>query len=218
MTKKNLAIFDLDGTLLDTIGDLAAACDYMIALRQLGDHTLEEYRKMVGNGITNLVSRALPAELRSTEYVERARRDFLEYYCDHIDIYTRPYDGIHEVVRILQERGWSLAVASNKFDEGTKRLVAKFFPDINFQAVHGNREGFPLKPDKALLDIIISECNSSPELCYMIGDSGVDIECAKSVGAHSIGCSWGFRPRAELEEHGAEVIADNTSELLQILK
>lgn len=215
--KENLAIFDLDGTLLDTIGDLAVACDYMLALRQLPSHTIEEYRAMVGNGIMRLVERALPEELRTKEYVAEARRDFLEYYFDHIDIHTRPYEGVHTVLRTLQERGWRLAVASNKFDAGTKRLVAQFFPDIHFTSVYGNREGFPLKPDKALLDIIIEECNSAPEQCYMVGDSGVDMECARNAGTHSVGCSWGFRSREELVESGAEKIADTPLECLQIL-
>ena len=215
--KYNLAIFDLDGTLLDTIGDLAVACDYMLNLRGLPSHTIEEYRSMVGNGIMRLVERALPEELRTKEYVAEARHDFLEYYFDHIDIYTRPYDGIHEVLKRLQDEGWQLAVASNKFDAGTKRLVAKFFPDIHFTSVYGNREGFPLKPDKALLDTIIAECCSAPEQCYMIGDSGVDMECARNAGTHSVGCSWGFRSREELVESGAEKIADTPSECLQIL-
>lgn len=215
--KENLAIFDLDGTLLDTIGDLAVACDYMLALRELPSHTIEEYRAMVGNGIMRLVERALPEELRTKEYVAEARRDFLEYYFDHIDIHTRPYEGVHTVLRTLQERGWRLAVASNKFDVGTKRLVAKFFPDIHFTSVYGNREGFPLKPDKALLDIIIEECNSTPEQCYMVGDSGVDMECARNAGTHSVGCSWGFRSREELVASGAEKIADTPLECLQIL-
>lgn len=215
--KEYLAIFDLDGTLLDTIGDLAVACDYMLALRGLAGHSVEEYRTMVGNGIMRLVERALPEALRTKEYVAEARRDFLEYYFDHIDIYTRPYDGVHEVLRTLQAAGWRLAVASNKFDAGTKRLVAKFFPDIHFTSIYGNREGFPLKPDKALLDIIIAECNSSPERCYMVGDSGVDMECACNAGTHSVGCSWGFRSREELLESGAEKVADTPLECLQIL-
>lgn len=215
--KENLAIFDLDGTLLDTIGDLAVACDYMLSLRELPPHSIEEYRAMVGNGIMRLVERALPEELRTKEYVAEARRDFLAYYFDHIDIHTHPYEGVHTLLRTLQERGWRLAVASNKFDVGTKRLVANFFPDIRFTAVYGNREGFPLKPDKALLEIIIKECNSTPAQCYMIGDSGVDMECAQNAGTHSVGCSWGFRSREELVASGAEKIADTPLECLQIL-
>ena len=215
--KNRLAIFDLDGTLLDTIGDLAEACNYMLSLRELGSHTREEYAKMVGNGILNLVKRALPEELRTDEYVMAARADFLDFYTANIDRHTRPYDGIYEVLHTLQEEGWSLAVASNKFDEGTQKLVRSIFPDIHFSAIYGNKEGFPLKPDAALLELIMKECDADVATTWMIGDSGVDIQTAKNAGMRSIGCSWGFRPRTELEEFGADYIVDTPSEILQIL-
>lgn len=218
MDRRRLAIFDLDGTLLDTIGDLSEACNYMLALRGLASHTREEYRRMVGNGILRLVERALPEHLRTTEYVAEARRDFLAYYIDHIDCYSRPYDGICEVLRTLQDEGWTLAVASNKFDAGTKKLIGSFFPDIHFKAVYGNREGFPLKPDAALVELIIEECGASRETSYMIGDSGVDVEAAKNGGIRSVGCTWGFRAREELEERGADIIVDKPIELLRILQ
>lgn len=214
---KNLAIFDLDGTLLDTIGDLACACNHMLAMRSLALHAEEEYRTMVGNGITRLVERALPEELRTAEYVEKARLDFLEYYVGHIDQYTYPYLGIREVLHTLQEQGWALAVASNKFDAGTKQLVAKFFPDIEFGAIYGNREGFPLKPDKAILELIIEECGSSAERCYMIGDSAVDIQCARNAGCYSVGCVWGFRSRDELEQVGTDLIVERPCDILKIV-
>ena len=214
---QKLAIFDLDGTLLDTIGDLAEACNYMLSLRGLGSHTREEYAKMVGNGILNLVKRALPEELRSEEYVMAARADFLDFYTSNIDRYTHPYDGIREVLHTLQAEGWSLAVASNKFDEGTQKLVHTIFPEVAFKAVYGNKEGFPLKPDAALLQLIMEECGAVAESTVMIGDSGVDIQTAKNGGVRSIGCTWGFRPRTELEEFGADHIIDNPSEILQIL-
>ena len=213
-----LAIFDLDGTLLDTIGDLAEACNHMLGLRGLDPHTREEYRKMVGNGILRLVERALPENLRTPEYVAEARQDFVAYYVEHIDRYTRPYEGIREVLHSLQEDGWVLAVASNKFDAGTKALIANIFPEVAFKAIYGNREGFPLKPDAALLELIMKECGATPETTVMVGDSGVDIQTAKSGGVRSVGCSWGFRPRTELEEYGADIIVDNPLELLQILE
>lgn len=215
---QKLAIFDLDGTLLDTIGDLAEACNYMLSLRGLDLHTCEEYAKMVGNGILNLVKRALPKELRTDEYVVAAREDFLDYYTAHIDRHTHPYDGICEVLRTLQNEGWSLAVASNKFDEGTQKLVRTIFPDIHFSAIYGNKEGFPLKPDAALLKLIMNECHATIATTWMIGDSGVDIQTAKNAGVRSIGCSWGFRPRTELEEFGADYIVDTPLELLTIIK
>lgn len=213
-----LAIFDLDGTLLDTIGDLAEACNYMLSLRGLAPHTREEYHKMVGNGILKLVERALPEELRSTEYVLAAREDFLAYYVEHIDCYTRPYDGIREVLHTLQEEGWTLAVASNKFDDGTQRLVRSIFSEVEFKAIYGNRENFPLKPDAALIELIMEECGAVRETTTMIGDSGVDMQTAKNGGVRSIGCTWGFRSREELEQNGADIIVDNPLEILKVLK
>ena len=212
-----LAIFDLDGTLLDTIGDLAAACNYMLAERGLATHTREEYHKMVGNGILKLVERALPEHLRSTDYVMAAREDFLAYYVANIDRYTRPYDGIREVLHTLQDEGWTLAVASNKFDSGTKQLVASIFPEVSFKAIYGNREGFPLKPDTALVELIMKECGAERTSTTMIGDSGVDMQTAKSGGVRSIGCTWGFRSREELEQNGADIIVDNPLEILKVL-
>ena len=213
-----LIVFDLDGTLLDTIGDLSEACNHMLGMRGLGTHTREEYRKMVGNGILRLVERALPESLRTPEYVAEARRDFVAYYIEHIDLYTHPYEGIREVLHSLQNDGWVLAVASNKFDAGTKKLIANIFPEITFKSIYGNREGYPLKPDAALLELIMKECGATSETTFMIGDSGVDIQTAKSAGVRSIGCSWGFRPRTELEENGADYIADKPIELLELVR
>ena len=216
---QKLAIFDLDGTLLNTIGDLAEACNYMLGLRGLSSHTRDEYAKMVGNGILNLVKRALPEEKRADdEYVAAARADFLDFYTANIDRYTRPYDGIREVLHTLQDEGWSLAVASNKFDEGTQKLVHTIFPEVDFKAIYGNKEGFPLKPEAALLRLIMGECDAVAETTVMIGDSGVDIQTAKNAGVRSIGCSWGFRPRTELEEYGADTIIDTPLDLLTILR
>ena len=214
---QKLAIFDLDGTLLDTIGDLAEACNYMLSLRNLGSHTREEYAKMVGNGILNLVKRALPEDKRTDEYVAAARLDFLDFYTANIDRYTRPYDDIREVLHTLQEEGWNLAVASNKFDEGTQKLVHTIFPEVAFKAIYGNKEGFPLKPDAALVQLIMEECNTTAESTVMIGDSGVDIQTAKNSGIRSIGCTWGFRPRTELEEYHADFIVDTPLEILRVL-
>ena len=108
------------------------------------------------------------------------------------------------------------SVASNKFDEGTQKLVATIFPEVEFKAIYGNREGFPLKPDKALLDLIIAECDATTETTVMIGDSGVDMQTAKNAGVRSVGCTWGFRSRKELEENGADYIVDRPIELLNI--
>ena len=216
--QNRLFIFDLDGTLLNTIGDLAVGCDHMLSLRGLPTHTYEEYCSFVGNGIMRLVERALPEELRTADYVKAARKDFVDFYIDHIDTHTVPYQGMVELVAELQQRGAKLAVASNKFQAGTEKLIKKFFPTIEWVEVCGNREGVPLKPDTALVDMILEKAALEREGCVMIGDSGVDIQTARNAGIKSVGVSWGFRSREELAENGADYIADNATELLEILE
>ncbi len=215
--KPELVIFDLDGTLLNTIGDLAVSCNHMLALRGLPQHGYDDYCRFVGNGIMRLVERALPEELRTPEYVKEARRDFLAHYIDHIDIRTRPYDGITQVVETLYRDGVKLAVASNKFQAGTEKLIREYFPDIEFVEVRGNRDGVPLKPDTAMIDPIIAAAGVARDRCVMVGDSAVDMQTARNAGIGSIGVSWGFRDRVELEENHADRIADTPEELLDII-
>ena len=124
--KHRVIIFDLDGTLLNTIGDLAAACEDMLRKRNLPQHTLAEYTSFVGNGIRNLVKRSLPEQLRTDDYVEQAKADFVEYYTHNIHNYTAPYEGITELLSEFQSAGVKIAVASNKFHEGTLQLINFF--------------------------------------------------------------------------------------------
>lgn len=215
---KKLVIFDLDGTLLNTIGDLADAVDYVMRSRNLPEHTNAEYRQMVGGGIKRLVERALPAELAQNEqYVEECVAQFRRYYVDNIDRHTIPYEGMPELLRKLQSMGVKLAVASNKFQHGTDRLVAKFFGDIDFVAVEGNREGAPLKPDPEIVNNILRLTGISREECVMVGDSGIDIRTAKAANIDSIGVSWGFRFAEELYDAGATIVATTMEELERAL-
>ena len=215
---KKLVIFDLDGTLLNTIGDLADAVDYVMRSRNLPEHTNAEYRQMVGGGIKRLVERALPAELAANEqYVEECVTQFRRYYVDNIDRHTIPYEGMPELLRRLQSMGVKLAVASNKFQHGTDRLVAKFFGDIDFVAVEGNREGAPLKPDPEIVNNILRLTGISREECIMVGDSGIDIRTAKAANIDSIGVSWGFRFAEELYDAGATIVATTMEELERAL-
>ena len=212
-----LIIFDLDGTLLNTIGDLAVCSTHTLAQRGLPQHSYDDYCNFVGNGITRLVERALPEELRTEEYIAATRRDFVAYYTENIDHHTTPYEGIYELLEQLKRAGATLAVASNKFHAGTKKLIDKFFGDFSWKAIYGNRDGFPLKPDKALLELIMGECGFSAEDTWMVGDSAVDIATAQAVGAHSIGVTWGFRARQELLEQGAEYIVDKPAEIFSTI-
>ncbi|MBR5659978.1 MAG: HAD hydrolase-like protein [Bacteroidales bacterium] len=143
---KSLVIFDLDGTLIDTIGDLSAAVEFALSEGGFPGHSVEEYRAMVGHGIRNLVTRALPEGV-SDEVIDLSLSRFLEYYTSHIDILSRPYPGIHELLRELSDSGFKLAVTSNKFQAGTESLIRRFFPDIPFVKILGNAPGLPLKPD-----------------------------------------------------------------------
>lgn len=215
MTK--LIIFDLDGTLLDTIGDLAVACNAALALRGLPRHSLEDYRSFVGNGIMRLVERSLPEPLRTPYTVEAARRDFVSYYIDHIDAHTTPYAGIPELLAELQRRGLKLAVASNKFQAGTEKLVRRFFPEVSFAAVLGQRPGVPLKPDPAVdLEILRLTGVAACEALHA-GDSAIDVQAARAAGIRSVGVSWGFRSREELVGAGADAVIDRPEELSNLL-
>lgn len=212
----DLIIFDLDGTLLNTIGDLAEAANVMLRKRNLPQHTYEEYCTFVGNGIMRLVERALPEELRTAESVAAARQDFLSYYIDHIDRKTKPYEGIVQLLGNLQAAGVSLAVASNKFQAGTGELIHRFFPEIGWVAVYGQRPDVPLKPDPAVVEEILSGVNIPRERVLYVGDSGVDIETAHRAGIKAVGVTWGFRSRSELEAAGADQIVDRAEEILSL--
>ena len=216
--KNRLIIFDLDGTLLNTIGDLAVGCDHMLKLRGLPTHTYEQYCSFVGNGILRLVERALPEELRTEEYVKAARKDFVDFYIENIDTHTVPYTGMVELVEALHRDGAKLAVASNKFQAGTDKLIRKFFPNIDFVEICGNREGVPLKPDTALVDFILEKAGVERNRVAMVGDSGVDIQTARNAGITSVGVSWGFRSVEELKENRADYIVSSAEELRKVLE
>jgi phosphoglycolate phosphatase len=212
--KYDIVIFDLDGTLLNTIGDLAASVDYVMRSRNLPEHTDAEYRQMVGGGIKRLVERALPDHLSADEaYVEECVAQFRRYYVDNIDRHTVPYEGMYALLRRLRSEGVAVAVASNKFQHGTDRLVAKFFGDIDFVAIEGNREGAPLKPDPAIVDNILAMAKVDRSRAIMVGDSGIDIRTAAAAGIDAIGVAWGFRFADELYAAGATTVVTTAAEL-----
>ena len=194
-----LVLWDLDGTLINTIEDLGAAVNHALQKRSLPLHGLQEYTKMVGHGVRNLVTQALPASLQADEtLIDSVLADFRAYYCAHIDDYTRPYPGIPELLTRLQARGIKMAVASNKFQEGTEQLVGKFFPDIDFVAVLGNRPGYPLKPSPEIVQDVLSRAGLAPEEAIMVGDSPTDMQTAANGGIEAIAVTWGYRSAAQL--------------------
>ena len=210
---ERIVIFDLDGTLLNTIADLGNAANHTLAELGLPQHTLDEYRLMVGNGMRKLIMRALPQEKASDDaFVDSTLTAFLEYYSEHIDLYTQPYPGIPELIDTLSAKGYKLAVASNKIQAGAEKLIEKFFPGIDFVAVMGNSPKYPLKPDAALVEYIMDKAGTDRAHTIMVGDSGTDIQTARNAGIPVIAVSWGFRPRHELTI--ADFIADDASQVI----
>ena len=193
--KNKLVLFDLDGTLLDTLDDLSEAVNHALRLRGFPLHTRAEYMTMVGHGVRNLVLQALPAEKQADDtLVDAVLADFKAYYTAHIDVHTHPYPGMQELVYRLDREGVRLAIASNKFQEGTDYLVGKFFPGIPFVAVLGNRPGYPLKPDPEIVGEALRKSGVQPGEAVLVGDSATDMKTAENGGIASIAVSWGYRP------------------------
>lgn len=211
---KKLIIFDLDGTLLNTIADLASATNHALAANGYPQHATEEYRFFVGNGINKLFERALPEGEKTETNVLRIRQSFIPYYDVHCADLTRPYPGIPELLNTLQQKGIQIAVASNKYQRATGKLIPHFFPDIRFTAILGQREGIPRKPDPQIVHEIIKLAGVQPEDVLYVGDSNVDMQTALHAKVDGIGVTWGFRPRTELEEGHPYAIIDKASDLL----
>lgn len=212
-----LIIFDLDGTLLDTLDDLATAANYALRLKGFPEHELKEYRFFVGGGISRLIERALPPEVRDTATVFALRKLFLDYYQRHKTDFSKPYPGIPELLQELRRRDVALAVASNKYQQGTEELVRHFFGESLFTAVLGQREGVPVKPDPSIVHEILRQTGIPKGHTLYVGDSGVDMQTAGNSGLTSIGVSWGFRSRQELQGNGACFIVDRPEEILEKL-
>lgn len=217
MTYK-LIIFDLDGTLINTIDDLGTAVNHALSLRGWPLHDMQAYKAMVGHGVRQLLINAMPEPYcYNTAQIDAALADFTAYYTAHIDVMTLPYDGMCQLLEDLQREGAVLAVASNKFQAGTETLVSKFFPQVGFCKVCGNMEGMPLKPDAALVESIIAAAGGELERSeiVMVGDSSTDMQTAANAGIDSIAVSWGFRPASSLK--GAGRVVDDVQQLREAL-
>ena len=215
---KKLAIFDLDGTLLNTIADLAHSTNH--ALNKLGypTHEIEKYNFMVGNGVNKLFERALPEGEKTEENIRRVRNEFVPHYDIHNADDSRPYPGIPELLSYLQSTGIQLAVASNKYQAATEKLVAHYFPQINFTAVFGQREGVNVKPDPIIVFDILQLANVEKEDVLYIGDSGVDMQTAANAGVTACGVTWGFRPKSELEVFNPAYIVDTAEKIKELIR
>ena len=206
--KYQAIVFDLDGTLLDTIEDLGEAVNHALRKRNLPLHTLEEYRTMVGNGVRKLVERALP----DNRLLDDCLADFMSYYESHIDVHTKPYAGMPELLQDLASQGVALAVASNKFQSGAEYLVKKLFPGIPFVAILGNQEGFPLKPDPAIVETVLEKAGVAKSKAALVGDSATDMKTAANAGVPGIAVAWGYQAMTDYP-----VVAHSVEELRSIL-
>ena len=214
-----IIIFDLDGTLLNTIDDLGYACNLALEKTGYPTYPIEAYPAKVGNGINNLIRRALPESERTEENVLRVREYFVPYYNEHNCDYTRPYEGIPEVLATLKAQGHLLAVASNKYQAATEKIVNHFFPGV-FDVILGEREDIERKPNPQIVFDILDRCakrtktaNAERQKILYIGDSLVDFETAKNAHVPFVACSWGFVPREKLEEACIAHIIDKPKEI-----
>lgn len=208
------AIFDLDGTIADTLYDLGDAVNYGLRQLECPEHPYESYKKFVGNGREKMCFRAVPNSKK--EYTEKLCTLFSEYYEEHFLDKTALYSGISELMKTLSDNGVKLAVATNKPHEFAEKIVKKLLPDIEFEKVLGGCIERPKKPDPAIIRDILDGMPDDNTV-YMIGDSNVDIKTAKNSGIISIGCTWGFRSREELESENADFIVDSANEIAEII-
>lgn len=210
-------IFDLDGTLLNTIDDLADAGNWVCKLHGWPTHTVEEYKRFVGNGLFKMVERFAPAEHRGAEEVRQVLdRDFTPYYNAHKADKTAPYAGMPQLLARLKAAGVAMAVLSNKADELAGPVVEGYYPGV-FPLIQGALPGVPTKPDPTLLHRMMERMGATRENTLFVGDSNVDIQTAKNGGLISCGVLWGFRSRAELVEQGADFLAETPEELAALI-
>lgn len=208
-------IFDMDGTLLDTLEDLQDGVNAGLARCSYPPRTLEEVRGFVGNGVRKLMELAVP-EGTSDVNLEICLEAFKEFYALHWQDKTAPYDGILELLDALREKGIQTAVLSNKYDEAVLQLAKDYFPG-KFDVARGQRDGFPLKPAPDSVFAILEELGVEKEQAIYVGDSEVDMKTAANAGLVSVGVTWGFRDRTLLAEKGASYIIDAPQQLLEVL-
>ena len=215
----NTFIFDLDGTLLDTLQDLANSVNYALRQHHMPEHSIDDVRRFVGNGVRLLMERAVPDGAANPGF-EAAFATFRQHYMLHSLDTTHPYDGIPELIHELTIRGCHVAVVSNKMMAATQELIAHFFPEVRVAIGEHEAEGIRKKPAPDTVFAALQQLSphtSHPSPVY-IGDSDVDIETARNAGIPCISVLWGFRDRDFLLAHGATTFVENPSEILHFLK
>lgn len=211
-------LFDLDGTLVNSLSDLAASTNY--ALKKMGfpTHETEKYRYFVGDGMPKLIERVLPKDEFSKEVHKECLEIFMAHYREHYVDKTRVYSGIPELLKSLKDKGLKLAVISNKQQQMAQTVVSKLFGNGTFDVIYGKQEGYEPKPNPALTLKLMSELDVTPNECVLIGDSGMDMAAAVNSGCIGIGALWGFREEKELLDNGASCTAKVPMDVLEKIK
>ena len=207
-------LFDLDGTLTNTIDDIADSMNHALRLHNLPEHTVEEYKYMVGNGARKIAERAVGEH---QEFFQSVLQAYQKQYETHNAVKTRAYDGIPELLQKLMAKGIRICVLSNKPHADTLTVVSHYFPDVRFDAVQGQIESIPIKPDPAGALMLSTKLGIKPSDFAYLGDTSVDMECAHNAGMHPFGVLWGFRKADELLNSGAEALLSTPSELFRYL-
>ena len=210
-----IIIFDLDGTLINTISDLGQACNHALAACGYPTHKIEDYPRLVGNGINKLIERALPEEHRQEKTVLQVREYFVPYYDEHNCDLTHPYEGIPELLHALKAAGHQLAVASNKYQAATEKIVAQLFPGI-FDIVLGERENVARKPDPQIVWDIVGSLEARGDVLY-VGDSLVDANTARAAGCTLVLCTWGFEAAEKLAAFEPDYLIEKPEEIIKIV-
>ena len=211
-------IFDLDGTLLDTLADIGDSVNMMLAEYGFDGHTMDDYRRFIGNGIHMLVTRALPLAGRSDVMVRQCVTRAREIYWDNWNRKTRPYDGINDLLGELKTIGLPLAVLSNKPHDFTVRYVEAYFKRSDFAIVMGQSDDFPVKPDPASAIYIARQIGLPPSTFLFVGDSAIDMQTAAAAGMTAVGAGWGFRGPKELTENGCQALVRHPKEILHLVE
>lgn len=214
-TRITTVIFDLDGTLLDTLEDLKNATNYALKTCKMPERTLEEVRRFVGNGVKNLMIRAVPGGEENPQF-ERAFDTFKEYYGAHCNDATRAYDGIPALLQELKNNGYAMAIVSNKIDSAVQDLNNRYFSQVEIAI--GDRENLRRKPQPDSVFLALEELGRTKEEAVYVGDSDVDLATAKNAGLPCISVLWGFRDKAFLIEHGAQTFVETPMEIADVLK
>ncbi len=210
-------LFDLDGTLLDTLEDLGNAANRVLEQNGFPTHKMDIYRQFVGDGAKKLITRVLPEDKRKDTIIHSCLDAFLEDYGKNWNVKTRPYDGIPELLDALTARKLKMAVLSNKPHESTKRCVAGLLPNWNFDVILGQRDDAPRKPDPTGALEIAEKLNIAPSDFLYLGDTAIDLQTSIAAGMFPVGVLWGFRTTEELQENGAKVLISQPLEILNLL-